>query len=215
MAEAVTRFLGDASSFDAVGHRIVHGGPAFEASVLIDPAVEEALGPLSDLAPLHNPPALEAVAVLRRLRPGVPQVACFDTAFHATLPAGAATYALPDEWNTRWGLRRYGFHGLSHAYASRRAGELIGVPAGRLRLVSAHLGAGASLTAVVCGRSVDTTMGFTPLAGLVMATRSGDVDPGLVLWLVRNSGLSAQEIEDSLEQRSGLLGLSGVRPRQA
>jgi len=206
----ITEFLTTASHFDAVGHRVVHGGSHFQAPLVLDGHVEDALGALADLAPLHNPPAIEAVKVLRRLRPELQQVACFDTAFHAGLPAEAATYALPHEWNARWGLRRFGFHGLSHAYASRRAAVLMERPPSELRLVTAHLGSGASLAAVAAGRSVDTTMGFTPLEGIVMATRAGDVDPGLVLWLMRRGGLSAGEIEEALESGSGLLGLSGV-----
>jgi acetate kinase len=137
-------------------------------------------------------------------------VACFDTAFHATLPAAAATYALPAEWRERWGLRRYGFHGLSHAWAARRAAELTGRPASALRVITAHLGAGASLAAVLGGRSIDTTMGFTPLEGLVMATRSGSVDPGLLLWLQTSAGLTAEEVTDALEFRSGVHGLAGT-----
>jgi len=210
VADAVVKFLDGVPPCDAVAHRIVHGGADFQAALLIDKEVERALERLVDLAPLHNPPAIEAVGVLRRLRPDLPQVACFDTAFHAHLPAEAATYALPHDWNTRWRLRRFGFHGLSHGYAAGRAAEVIGGRLGDLRLVTAHLGSGASLAAVAGGRSIDTTMGFTPLAGLVMATRAGDVDPGLVLWLVRHGGLSAREVEDALENRSGLFGLSGV-----
>ncbi len=206
----ISQFLTKVSPFDAIGHRVVHGGPDFQAPLVLDGHVEDALGALADLAPLHNPPAIEAVKVLRRLRPELPQVACFDTAFHADLPAEAATYALPHEWNARWSLRRFGFHGLSHAYASRRAAALMGRPSSELRLVTAHLGSGASLAAVAGGRSVDTTMGFTPLEGLVMATRAGDVDPGLLLWLMRRGGLSVGEIEEALESGSGLLGLSGV-----
>jgi len=139
----------------------------------------------------------------------VPAVACFDTAFHATIPPAAATYALPAEWRERWSLRRYGFHGLSHAWVARRAPELLGRQAGELRIVSCHLGAGASLCAIVGGRSVDTTMGFTPLEGLVMATRSGSVDPGMLLWLLEHEELSAAELAEALEFRSGLLGLAG------
>jgi len=206
----ISQFLTKVSPFDAVGHRVVHGGSDFRAPLLLDRHVEDALGALGDLAPLHNPPAIEAVKVLRRLRPDLPQVACFDTAFHAGMPAEAATYALPHEWNTRWGLRRFGFHGLSHAYASGRAAALMGRLLSDLRLVTAHLGSGASLAAVAAGRSVDTTMGFTPLEGLVMATRAGDVDPGLLLWLLRRGGLKVGEIEEALESGSGLLGLSGV-----
>jgi len=142
--------------------------------------------------------------------PDVPSVACFDTAFHATLPAAASTYALPPEWRKRWDLRRYGFHGLSHAYASRRAAEILGRAPEGLRVVTCHLGAGASLAAVADGRSVDTTMGFTPLEGLVMATRSGSVDPGLVLWLAEHAGMPPAELAATLERRSGLLGLAGT-----
>jgi acetate kinase len=147
---------------------------------------------------------------VRRLLPEVPAVACVDTAFHATLPAGAATYPLPRDWRERYGIRRYGFHGLSHAYASRRAAELLGRPLGGLRTVTCHLGAGASLAAVRGGVSVDTTMGFTPLEGVVMATRSGTVDPGLLLWLLRNAGLGEMAMSDALERRSGLVGLAGT-----
>jgi acetate kinase len=141
--------------------------------------------------------------------PDVPHVACFDTAFHATIPPAAATYALPRAWRERWPLRRFGFHGLSHAYAARRAAHLLGRPPAALRLVTAHLGAGASLAAIRDGRSVDTTMGFTPLEGLVMATRSGSVDPGLVLWIQQEGGLPVGEIAAGLEHESGLLGLAG------
>lgn len=195
---------------DAVGHRVVHGGPDFAEPVRIDDAVRARLGELADLAPIHQPPALHAIDTLRAGLPALPAVACFDTAFHAHLPAAAATYALPGAWRERWGLRRYGFHGLSHAYAARRAAEMLGRPAAELRLVTCHLGAGASLAAVRGGRSVDTTMGFTPLEGLVMATRSGTVDPGLLLWLQAHAGLGAAEITDALERHSGLLGLAGT-----
>jgi acetate kinase len=190
---------------DAVGHRVVHGGERFSAPVLIDDSVQTALRELADLAPLHQPKSLDALDAVSAALPRVPAVACFDTAFHATLPPAAATYALPRAWRERWPLRRYGFHGLSHAYASRRAAELTG---GR-RLVICHLGAGASVAAVADGRSVDTTMGFTPLEGLVMATRSGDVDPGLLLWLEERQGMSPRAMSEALERESGLLGLAG------
>ncbi len=160
---------------DAVGHRIVHGGAEFVEPVVIDDGIERRLRDLAELAPLHQAKSLAGLDAARRLLPDVPQVACFDTAFHATLPPAAYTYALPLPWRERWGLRRYGFHGLSHSWASRRAHQL--VPTAR-RVVTCHLGAGASLAAVLDGRSVDTTMGFTPLDGLVMATRSGSVDLG-------------------------------------
>jgi acetate kinase len=191
---------------DAVGHRIVHGGDRFSGPVRVDAGVEEALRELTELAPLHQPKALAALDVVSAALPGVPAVACFDTAFHSTLGADAATYALPKAWRERWGLRRYGFHGLSHAYASRRAAELTGAR----RIVTCHLGAGASLAAVLDGNSVDTTMGFTPLEGLVMATRSGTVDPGLVLWLEERHGVSPLEMSEALEHNSGLAGLTGT-----
>jgi acetate kinase len=192
---------------DAVGHRIVHGGERFREPVAIDAAVTEALRGLTALAPLHQPKSLAALDAVSRALPDVPAVACFDTAFHAGLPEAASTYALPAEWRERYGLRRYGFHGLSHAYASRRAGELVD---GARRIVTCHLGAGASLAAVLDGRSVDTTMGFTPLAGLVMATRSGDVDPGILAWLLERGAVDAGELNDALERRSGLHGLAGT-----
>jgi acetate kinase len=194
---------------DAIGHRIVHGGEQFRAPVLIDADVERALRELVDLAPLHQPKSLAALDAVTRLLPDVPAVACFDTAFHATLPAAASTYALPAEWRERWALRRYGFHGLSHAWVARRVPALLDPGKDRPRIVSCHLGAGASLCAIEDGRSLDTTMGFTPLEGLVMATRSGSVDPGLLLWLQEHERLSARELADALEHRSGLIGLAG------
>jgi acetate kinase len=200
--------LGDA---DAAGHRIVHGGTTFTGPVRIDDGVLAGLRALTSLAPLHQPKSLAAVEAVQRARPGLPGVACFDTAFHATIPAAAATYALPREWRQRWALRRYGFHGLSHAYCSGRAAELAGATGdATLRIVTCHLGAGASLAAVRGGVSVDTTMGFTPLEGLVMATRSGSVDPGLVLWLAEQAGTPPAELAATLEHRSGLFGLAGT-----
>ncbi len=201
--------LRDAPAVDAVGHRVVHGGARFTSALLLTADAGSRLQELVELAPLHNPPAIAAILSLQSLWPEVPQVACFDTAFHVTIPPEASTYALPDAWRD-WGLRRYGFHGLSHAWASRRAAELLGIPLEDLRLVTAHLGSGASLAAVQGGRSVDTTMGFTPLEGLVMATRSGSVDPGLLLWVLRHEQMTVAELEDALERRSGLLGLSGL-----
>jgi acetate kinase len=177
---------------------------------VVDAEVEQALRDLVDLAPLHQPKSLAALDAVSRALPELPAVACFDTAIHATLPPEAATFALPARWRERWGLRRYGFHGLSHAYASRRVGELIGRPLRDLRIVTCHLGAGASLAAVQGSRSVDTTMGFTPLDGLVMATRSGSVDPGLLLWLLTHRGVSADEMAEALEHEAGLTGLAGT-----
>ena len=200
-------FLQDAPDVDAVGHRVVHGGPEFTEATAVDDDVRSGIEGLTGLAPLHQPRALAGIDAARRLLPGVPHVACFDTAFHTTMSAAATTYAVPAAWRRRWDLRRYGFHGLSHAYASRRAAELAGTTGARV--VNCHLGSGASLAAVADGRSVDTTMGFTPLAGLVMATRSGDVDPGLLVWLQR-AGLALDDLEDGLEHHAGLAGLSEV-----
>ena len=197
------------SDAEAVGHRIVHGGERFREAVRIDGTVEHALDELVDLAPLHQPKSLAALGAVSDALPGVPAVACFDTAFHATLSDAAATYALPAAWRDRWRVRRYGFHGLSHSWIARRAPELLGVAAAGLRIVSCHLGAGASLCAIADGRSIDTTMGFTPLEGLVMATRSGSVDPGLLLWLLERTDMSERELGGALEHESGLLGLAG------
>src|SRR5262249_29360690 len=198
--------LGEA---DAVGHRIVHGGERFRAAVRVDATVERALRRLSDLAPLHQPKSLAALDAVSRGLPAVSAVACFDTAFHATLSPAAFTYALPASWRERWPVRRYGFHGLSHAWIARRAPELLGRAPVGLRIVSAHLGAGASLCAIRDGRSVDTTMGFTPLEGLVMSTRSGSVDPGLVLWLLERAAVGVRELALALERDAGLKGLPG------
>ena len=193
---------------DAVGHRVVHGGTSYAGPVVVDAAVRARLGELIDLAPLHQPKSLAALDAVSEALPDVPAVACFDTAFHTTLPAAASTYAIPSEWRERYAIRRYGFHGLSHAYCSARAASLLGRD--RLRVVTCHLGAGASLAAVVDGQSVDTTMGFTPLEGLVMATRSGTVDPGLVLWLEEHEHISSHDVATALEHRSGILGLAGT-----
>jgi acetate kinase len=202
----------------------------YAAPALVTHEVRRRLESLTDLAPLHQPKSLAALDAVTAVLPDTPAVACFDTAFHATIPEAAATFALPAEWRARWTLRRYGFHGLSHAYVSRRAAELTGHPGpgaqdglaheltgapspgaqGGLRVVTCHLGAGASLAAVHGGRSVDTTMGFTPLDGLVMATRSGSVDPGLVLWLEEHAGMPPRELAATLENRSGLTGLAGT-----
>jgi acetate kinase len=206
LRDALSSGLGVA---DAVGHRIVHGGERFRGPVRIDEGIEAQLRTLVDLAPLHQPKSLDALDAVGAILGEVPAVACFDTAFHATLPPAAATYALPAAWRERWALRRYGFHGLSHAWVSRRAPQLLEVSQSDLRIVSCHLGAGASLCAIAGGRSVDTTMGFTPLEGLVMATRSGTVDPGMLLWLLEHEHLSARELADVLEHHSGLLGLAG------
>lgn len=195
---------------DAVGHRIVHGATEFLGPTIIDEAVLAKVRSFTDLAPLHQQASLAALDIASDVMPSVPSVACFDTAFHSGMPAAAATYALPSEWRKRYGIKRFGFHGLSHSYSARRAAEMIDRDIASLKIVTCHLGAGASLAAVDAGRSVDTTMGFTPLEGLVMATRSGSIDPGLVLWLQGHSGTPAEELAATLEYRSGLLGLSGT-----
>jgi acetate kinase len=200
---------------DVVGHRIVHGGTVFTGPVLIDETVRGQLADLTDLAPLHQPKSLAALDAVTTLLPSVTAVGCFDTAFHAAMPAAASTYAIPREWREKYGVRRFGFHGLSHAYCSQRAAVILGAPIEGLRIVTCHLGAGASLAAVLNGRSIDTTMGFTPLEGLVMATRSGTVDPGLLLWLEEHEKLAPHEVATALEQRSGLLALAGTADMEA
>lgn len=204
------RFVTRNKPVDAVGHRIVHGGTEFTGAVRVDDGVRRRLEGLVDLAPLHLPGALRALDRVRALLPDVPVVACFDTAFHAHLPPAASTYAIPEEWRRRWPLRRFGFHGLSHAWASHRAADLMSVAVETIRVVTCHLGSGASLTAVRYGESVDTTMGFTPLEGLVMASRSGSVDPGLLLWLEQHGHVPVVDIASALEERSGLRGLAGT-----
>jgi acetate kinase len=205
--EALRAALDQLGPVDVVGHRVVHGGSRFRAAVWVDDAVEAALRELTDLAPLHQPKSLAALDAVSAALPDVSAVACFDTAFHATIPAAAATYALPAAWRERWDLRRFGFHGLSHGWIARQ------LPEGRV--VSCHLGAGASLCAIRDGVSVETTMGFTPLEGLVMATRSGSVDPGLVLWLLQHGGVDQDVLNDALEHESGLAGLAGTGDMRA
>jgi acetate kinase len=208
--DPIADFLRAVGELDVVGHRVVHGGPRWAEPVLVDDDVVTYLDSITDLAPLHNPRAVAGIREVGRLLPDVPAVAAFDTGFHRTLPPAAATYALPREWNRRWQLRRYGFHGLSHSWAVRRAADLVGRPLDELRVVSCHLGAGASLSAVRGGVSVDTTMGFTPLAGLVMVTRSGSVDPGLLTWLLAHGEVGTETLATVLEHQSGLKGLSGT-----
>ena len=207
---ALRRFLIAAPRIDAAAVRLVHGGTTIHSPVVVDAAVRSQLDDLASLAPLHNPAAIRALDTLAEVLANTPLVLCVDTAFHTTIPAAAATYAVPWEWTSRYGIRKFGFHGLSHRYASRRAAELLNRPIETLRLVTCHLGAGASLAAISGGESVDTTMGFTPLDGLVMAARAGSVDPGIVTWIQRRLGLSAADIEDQLDRHSGLLGISGL-----
>ncbi|GAA2586406.1 acetate kinase [Actinomadura fulvescens] len=194
----------------AVGHRVVHGGDRFSDPVVVDDAVEKAVEELSPLAPLHNPANLEGIRVARAAFPDLPNVAVFDTAFHQTVPPHAHTYAVPRSWAADLGVRRYGFHGTSCAYVSRRAAEMLGKPYAETSTIVLHLGNGASATAVSGGRSVDTSMGLTPLEGLVMGTRSGDIDPALPAYLARVAGLSLMEIDAALNKHSGMLGLAGA-----
>jgi acetate kinase len=213
-AEALRRALqsivaagSDLDTVSAVGHRVVHGGSRFTRTTLIDDAVLHGIRELAWLAPLHNPVAVEVIAAARAALPAVPHAAAFDSAFHATLAEEAYRYAVPYEWYSEWGYRRYGFHGLSVAWSVERAAALLGRP--ELGVVVAHLGAGCSVSAVWQGRSVSTSMGMTPLEGLVMATRAGSVDAGMLIAAQRDHGLDPRELEDVLERRSGLLALSG------
>lgn len=192
-----------------MGHRIVHGGERYTSAVRVTPEVRREINELAELAPLHNSASLEVIDAVQGMLPGVPQVAAFDTAFHSTLPEAARTYAVPHRWTSEWRLRRYGFHGLSHSYCAGRAAEML--PGRRnLRLIIAHLGNGASVSAVRDGACVDTSMGFTPLDGLMMGTRSGSVDPGILIHVLRHEGLSADQLDHALNHESGLLGVSGV-----
>jgi acetate kinase len=211
-AEAVARVIGEVSEelgdLDAVAHRVVHGGAQYAQAVRITPAVRYAIEELAELAPLHNRSSLRVIDAVTQNLPHVAQVAAFDTSFHATLPESARTYAVPRAWTCAWGLRRYGFHGLSHQYCTTRAAQMLGRR--DLRLIIAHLGNGASVSAVVDGRCVDTSMGFTPMEGLMMGTRSGSVDPGLLIHLLRHKGFDAEGLDRALNHESGLLGVSGV-----
>src|ERR1700722_6334446 len=192
------------------GHRVVHGGERFTASIRVDDAVIAAVRSFSHLAPLHNPANLAGIEAVRAVLPGLPQVAVFDTAFHQTMPPHAFRYAVPEKWYTEHGVRRYGFHGISHRFVSEQAAVVLGRPPSGLRLVTAHLGNGCSATAVRDGVSVETTMGLTPLDGLVMGTRSGDVDPGLLGYLAGRTGMGVDELTRALNTDSGLLGLAGA-----
>ncbi len=211
VTEALTQITKAAVSFElgAVGHRVVHGGDAFVSAVVIDDAVERDIEACVPLAPLHNPANLAGIRAARAAFPSLPQVAVFDTAFHAHMPRWARSYAISPALAERHGFKRYGFHGTSHAFVAERAAQFLGRPLSSLRLITLHLGNGASACAVELGQSVETSMGMTPLEGLVMGTRSGDLDPGIVLALVR-SGSSADEVQDLLTSKSGLKGLSGV-----
>ena len=198
------------SEIGAVGHRVVHGGEAFSGSVIITEAVKNALEECIELAPLHNPPNLTGIAACEKAMPGVPQVAVFDTAFHQSMPASSYLYALPYEYYEKHKVRRYGFHGTSHKYVTGRAAEMLGRKAEDLKIITCHLGNGSSITAVKNGKSFDTTMGFTPLAGTLMGTRCGDIDPAIVTFLMNKEGLSTKEIDAIMNKQSGIFGVSGV-----
>lgn len=195
---------------NAVGHRVAHGGSVFSQSTLIDAKAKEAIKSLFNIAPLHNPPAYLGIEAAEKVLPGVPMVAVFDTSFHQTMPPEAYMYSLPYELYEKYGLRKYGFHGTSHKYVAQRAAELIGKPIEELKIITCHLGNGASITAVDGGKSIDTSMGFTPLEGLTMGTRCGDLDPAIVTFLEEQEGLSFKEVNELLNKKSGVLGISGV-----
>jgi len=195
---------------DAVGHRVVHGGEEFSNSALIDARVMDCIRKCITLAPLHNPANLMGIEACKQVLPDTPQAAVFDTAFHQTMPSYAFTYALPYELYEQHHIRRYGFHGTSHYYVAHRAAKMLGKPIEQLKLVTAHLGNGASIAAVCYGKSVDTSMGLTPLEGLVMGTRSGDIDPAIAIFLMERKNLSPKDIDNLLNRKSGLLGISGI-----
>ncbi|MCO0597166.1 acetate kinase [Peribacillus butanolivorans] len=203
------RIIGSFEEIDGVGHRVVHGGEVFSDSVLITEDVIEEIEKLSDLAPLHNPANSTGIKAFRQILSEVPAVAVFDTAFHQTMSAGSFMYSLPFEYYEKYGIRKYGFHGTSHKYVSQRAAEMIGRPIEQLRLISCHLGNGASITAIKGGKSIDTSMGFTPLAGVTMGTRSGNIDPALIPYIMEKTGKTADEVLDVLNKKSGILALSG------
>ncbi len=202
--------ISDMSEISAVGHRVVHGGEKFHKSVVIDEVVMKAIKDCVELAPLHNPPNIIGIEACEHIMPGTPMVAVFDTAFHQTLPKYAYIYALPYEMYEKHSIRKYGFHGTSHKYVSERAAFMLGKPLNELKMISCHLGNGASVCAVQYGKSVETSMGFTPLDGLAMGTRSGSVDPAVVKYLMENEKMNPKEIDEYLNKKSGILGISGV-----
>ncbi|WP_442636742.1 acetate kinase [Rossellomorea marisflavi] len=194
---------------EGIGHRVVHGGEVFNESVLITDEVLEKIDELSELAPLHNPANLTGIQAFRNILPNVPAVAVFDTAFHQTMPESSFLYSLPYEYYEKYGIRKYGFHGTSHKYISERAAEMLGRPKEQLRLISCHLGNGASIAAIEGGKSIDTSMGFTPLAGVAMGTRSGNIDPALIPFIMEKTDSTADEVLNVLNKKSGILGVSG------
>jgi len=194
---------------DGIGHRVVHGGEDFFEAVLITDKVLKRIEELAELAPLHNPPNVTGIKAFQRVLPNVPSVAVFDTAFHQTMPESSFLYALPYEYYKKYGIRKYGFHGTSHKYVSQRAAEMLGRPLEQLRLISCHLGNGASIAAIKAGKSIDTSMGFTPLAGVTMGTRSGNIDPALIPFIMEKTNKTAEEVLEVLNKKSGLLAISG------
>ncbi len=202
--------ISDMKEIDAVGHRVVHGGEIFSGSVVIDEKVKDALAQCVELAPLHNPANIIGIEACEKIMPGTPQVGVFDTAFHQTMPAKAYMYALPYEMYTKHKIRRYGFHGTSHKYVSGRAAEMLGKKPEDLKIITLHLGNGSSITAVDGGKSVDTTMGFTPLAGVAMGTRCGDIDPAIVTFLMDKEGLDKKGVDALMNKESGVYGISGI-----
>ena len=210
LVDAEYGVISSMDEIDAVGHRVVHGAEKFADSVLITPAVMDALNECAVIAPLHNPPNIQGIEACQAIMPNVPQVGVFDTAFHQTMPPEAYLYGLPYEAYADWGIRRYGFHGTSHKYVAQRCAELMGKHMSDLRIITCHLGNGSSLAAIKGGRSIDTSMGFTPLSGLIMGTRSGDIDPAIIPFLMDKTGMNYQEIDSMLNKRSGVLGISGV-----
>jgi acetate kinase len=202
--------LANMGEIDAVGHRVVHGGEKFSSSAIITAEVKQAIRACFRMAPLHNPPNMTGIDACEEAIPGVPQVAVFDTAFHQTMPGRAYMYALPYELYEKHGIRRYGFHGTSHAYVAGRAATMLGRPLEELRIVTCHLGNGSSVTAVECGRSIDTSMGMTPLAGICMGTRCGDIDPALVTMIMDREGLDMKGVDDLMNKKSGVAGVSGI-----
>ena len=205
-----TGAIASLSEIDAVGHRVVHGGEKFASSTVLTPEVLKTIEECNDLAPLHNPANLIGINACKELIPGVPMVAVFDTAFHQTMPPEHYMYALPYEYYEKYKIRRYGFHGTSHKYVSQQASEMLGIPIENLRLVTCHLGNGSSIAAIKGGKSMDTSMGFTPLAGLPMGTRAGNIDPAIISFLCDHEHKEADEIIDILNKKSGMLGISGV-----
>jgi acetate kinase len=203
------RIINSLDEIQGIGHRVVHGGEVFNESVLITDEVIDKIEELSDLAPLHNPANLTGIKAFKNVLPSVPAVAVFDTAFHQSMPESSFLYSLPYEYYEDFGIRKYGFHGTSHKYVSERAAEMLGRPTEQVRLISCHLGNGASIAAIEGGKSIDTSMGFTPLAGVAMGTRSGNIDPALIPFIMEKTGSTAEEVLNILNKKSGMLGVSG------